>query len=93
MTGQKSSKDPANWYWCSPCQKRGYVSRRLAKRCEKDLVRKGDKTSLLDVFACRAGRPYWHVGHNNNDLEASVARHPAGRRLPQSRTTLPDART
>lgn len=92
MTGQKSSKDPANWHWCGPCGKRGYVSRRLAKRCEKDLVKKGDKTSLLDVYPCRAGRQCWHVGHSNNDLAESMARHPAGRRLPQSRAT-PDART
>jgi len=56
--------DPAVWYTCEPCNKRGYTTRREAKKCEKALVKKGDKASALDVYRCRNGTTYWHVGHN-----------------------------
>jgi len=57
--------DPSAWYWCDHCWKRGYTSRRNAKKCEKALVKlQGDKASHLDVYRCPETATVWHVGHN-----------------------------
>jgi len=56
-----------SWITCSPCNKRGYWTRRLAKESEKRLVRhQGDKASKINVYRCPHDDQFWHVGHNTH---------------------------
>lgn len=52
------SESGAHWVTCSPCGKRGYFTRRSAKRHMKDVHPDGH----MNVYACPEGNGF-HIGH------------------------------